>query len=61
MIADTIVAARQDRLLRDLLERAELHEMCLQVPTALSGQDLGYAVPLPALWGLPDDKPGARR
>jgi hypothetical protein len=61
MISDAIAAARQDLLLRDLLERAELREMCLQVLTALSGQDLGRSGPVPAQRVVPNDEPGAER
>jgi hypothetical protein len=44
MITRAITAGRQDLILRELIERAELREMCLQVLQARSGGDPGLAV-----------------
>jgi hypothetical protein len=49
-------AARQDLLLRDLLEWAELREMCLRVLCAFSDDE-----PLPALRLVRDGEPGGAR
>jgi hypothetical protein len=61
MTPGTARRARQDLLLRNLLEWAELREMCLRVLMALSGQDLGCPVPLPALRVVRDRGPRAVR
>jgi hypothetical protein len=61
MTPRTAWQARQDLVIRGLLERADLREMCLQALTALSGQDRGCAVPPPVLRVVRDSDPGAAR
>jgi hypothetical protein len=57
MITQAAAAARQDLILRELLERPELREICLQVLAQL-GQDRRQAIPLPV---VRDGDPGAER
>jgi hypothetical protein len=44
MITQAIAEARQDHLLRELLDWAELREACLKAPGTSPGQDLGVAL-----------------
>jgi hypothetical protein len=57
MITQAVATARQDLILRELLERPELREICLQVLAEL-GQDRRQAMPLPV---VRDGEPGAEQ
>lgn len=45
MITQAIAEARRDLILRELLERAELREMCLRALTERSGRDSSETPP----------------
>lgn len=47
MISDAIEAARQDLMIRELIERADMREMCLRVLCAFSGDVPPALVPDP--------------
>ena len=54
MIRQAITAAREDTLIRELLERAELREMCLQALRAQAGHPESAPAPRRSLRAVPD-------
>ncbi len=54
MIRQAIAAAREDMLIRELLQRAELREMCLQALRGQAGPPESAPAPRRSLSAVPD-------